>query len=81
MRTTLTLDQDVAAKIKAEMGRSGKSFKEVVNEFLRRGLNARSELQAKKPFRVKARALGLRPGLSYDNVDHLLEVIEGPLQR
>lgn len=81
MRTTLTLDQDVAAKIKMEMRRSGKSFKQVVNEYLRMGLSARSELKATKPFRVKARALGLRPGLSYDNVDYLLELIEGPLHR
>ncbi|MGH7962252.1 MAG: CopG family transcriptional regulator [Candidatus Binatia bacterium] len=40
MRTTITLDQDVAAKLKAEARRSGKSFKETINEAIRRGLVA-----------------------------------------
>jgi hypothetical protein len=38
MRTTLTLDEDVVAKLKAEARRSGKAFREVVNETLRAGL-------------------------------------------
>ena len=42
MRTTLTLDDDVAAKLKAEQSRAGLPFKEVVNETLRRTGLARS---------------------------------------
>jgi len=38
MRTTLTLDDDVASKLRAEVQRSGGSFRKVVNETLRRGL-------------------------------------------
>ena len=38
MRTTLTLDDDVAAKLRAEMRRSGMSFREVLNDAIRRGL-------------------------------------------
>ena len=41
MRTTLTLEEDVAAKLKAETRRTGRSFKETVNEILRLGFNAR----------------------------------------
>ena len=78
MRTTLTLDKDVAAKLNAEMRRSGKSFKDVVNEFLRIGLNARKELKASERFKIQARELGTIPGLDYDNVGELLERIEGP---
>lgn len=63
------------------MRRSGKSFKQVVNESLRMGLRARSELKATKPFRVKARPLGLRAGLGYDNVEQLLELIEDRLDQ
>ena len=40
MRTTLTLDDDVAAKLKTESQRAGRSFREVVNETLRRGWKA-----------------------------------------
>ena len=42
MRTTLTLDDDVAAKLKAEARRDGRALKEVVNDVLRRGLSARA---------------------------------------
>ncbi|MBI3184568.1 MAG: hypothetical protein HYZ28_20730 [Myxococcales bacterium] len=38
MRTTLTLEDDVAALLRGEMKRSRKSLKEIVNAALRRGL-------------------------------------------
>jgi hypothetical protein len=83
VRTTLTLDDDVAAKLKAEIRRSGRPFKEVVNQFLRLGINSRRESAVKgEPFVVEARSLGrLRPGVSLDNVGELLEQIEGPSHR
>lgn len=82
MRTTLTLDEDVAAKLKAEARRSGRSFRETVNEVLRRGLALARPVAARPPFRVVARDLGdLRPGLSLDSVADLLEQVEGPLHR
>jgi hypothetical protein len=81
MRTTLTLDDDVAAKLKAESQRSGRSFRDVVNETLRRGLATR-RAPARPPFTVTPRDLGnLRPGLSLDNVAELIEQVEGPLHR
>lgn len=82
MRTTLTLDDDVAAKLKAESRRAGRPFRDVVNETLRRGLATRRPAATQERFRVKARDLGnLRPGLSLDNVADLIEQVEGPLHR
>ena len=82
MRTTLTLDEDVATKLTAEARRSGRSFREVVNETLRRGLAQRRATTAPQAFKVKARDLGgLRPGLSLDHVEELIEQVEGPLHR
>ena len=83
MRTTLTLDEDVARRLKAEMRRSGKPFRTVVNESLRTGLSSRPRGQASEPpFVLRARDLGaLRPGLSLDNVGDLLEAAEGPQHR
>ena len=78
MRTTLTIDDDVAAKLDDELKRRGGSFKELVNDVLRTGLNARRRLQEPKKFKVHARDLGFRPGLDYDNIGELLEQIEGP---
>jgi hypothetical protein len=82
MRTTLTLDDDVAARLGAEARRTGKPFKQVVNECLRRGFLPSRRAARRPPFRTVARDLGaLRPGLSLDNIAELLEVVEGPLHR
>jgi hypothetical protein len=81
VRTTLSLDDDVAAKLKAEMRRTGKSFKEVVNQVLRLGLNARRAPGPRRPFAVRARALGHRRGLDYDRTSEMIEHIEGVLAR
>jgi hypothetical protein len=77
MRTTLSLDDDVAQLLKKEVRRSGDSFKEVVNRFLRLGMNA-SKQPTRKPFRVKPLNLGLPP---FEKVEELLEYLEGPDHR
>jgi len=81
VRTTLTLDEDVAARLRAESRRSGRSFKETVNETLRLGLGRRRPPAPGPPFRVKARPMKLRAGLSLDCTSALLEQIEGPLHK
>jgi hypothetical protein len=77
-RTTITLDQDVRAKLEAEMRKSGKSFKETVNETLRLGLVSRQKIAASEPFKVRAKDMGLKPGYSFDKPWDLIEEIEGP---
>jgi hypothetical protein len=78
MRTTLTLDDDVAAKLKAESRRAGRPFRDVVNETLRRGLASQRVTSRRRPFKVESRDLGdLGPGLSLDNVAELVEQVEG----
>jgi hypothetical protein len=81
VRTTLTLDEDVAEKLRAEARHAGKPFKQVVNDALRRGLALRRETRSAKPFKVRAKDLGLYPGINYDNVGDLLEHVEGPQHR
>ena len=80
IRVTITLDEDVHAKLEAAMQKSGKSFKETVNEALRAGL-AQQTAQKRKPFKVRAKNLGLKPGYSYDKPWDLIEEIEGPRYR
>jgi hypothetical protein len=78
MRTTITLDDDVEKKLDAEVRRQkNATFKDVVNETLRIGLLTRRELKATEPFRVKARPMGVMPGINYDNIGDLLEHLEG----
>lgn len=82
MRTTLTLDEDVAAKLKAQVRKTGKPFKEVVNEMLRNGLLTSAKRNADaRPVKFNNRPLGVRPGLNYDSFSELLEQVEGPLHR
>ncbi|MFZ1090350.1 MAG: hypothetical protein WAN75_14115 [Xanthobacteraceae bacterium] len=82
MRTTLTLDDDVAAKLKAESRRAGRPFREIVNETLRRGLTSRRLTVQRQAFNAKVRDLGdLKPGLSLDRVAELIEHVEGSLHR
>ena len=81
MRTTVTLDEDVAAKLEAAMRESGKGFKQTLNEALREGFAQKRKATAVEPFVVRARPLGLVPGLDYSNVGELLEVAEGPGHR
>ncbi len=81
MRTTLTLDDDVAVRLKAEERRTGQSFKELVNELLRLGLGVRHASPRKAPFVVHARPLKARRGIGLDNIGELLEQVEGPLHK
>lgn len=61
MRTTVTLDPDVAAKLKQASRERGLSFKEVLNASVRRGL--RGAEATPRPYRVRARRLGAKPGV------------------
>jgi hypothetical protein len=78
-RTTLTIEDDIAESLQNEVRRTGKPLKEVVNDALRRGLARGSD--EREPFRVHARDLGLRPGVELDDVEGVLERLEGPDRR
>lgn len=79
MRTTLTLDDDIANKLQAKARTTGKSFKQALNDTLRLGLALQSKLsnETPTPFSVRSRSLGIKEGVNYDNIGELLERIEG----
>ncbi|WP_058189666.1 hypothetical protein [Terracidiphilus gabretensis] len=81
MRTTLTIDDDVAKLLQEEATRSGDTFKGTVNDVLRRGLLDRRKPQRKKRFVVKPLPLNTGLGTRYDKVADLIEAMEGPLYR
>lgn len=83
MRTTLSLDDDVARLVQHEVNRSGESFKGAVNRLLRLGLSASAKPPAEKPFIVKPLPLGVGGLLDRHNgkVSALLEELEGPYRR
>ena len=77
MRTTLTLDDDVAKMLKKEVRKSGEPFKQVLNRYLRLGLTAPKQPAAKR-FVVKAKNLGLP---QFDKTEQYIEFLEGPDHR
>jgi hypothetical protein len=81
VRTTLTLDEDVAAKLKAEARKTGRPFKETVNACLRAGLSLRKPVRTARVFRVRPYDMGLQPGVNLDKVSTLLDEIEGAEHR
>ena len=78
MRTTLTIDPDVAARLKAAVRKRRQPFKAVVNEALRSGLDALDQpRQARAPFRTAGFNLGPSLVGSLDNVEEVLSRAEG----
>jgi hypothetical protein len=77
VRTTLSIDEDIAVLLEQEVRRSGKPFKAVVNHLLSLGLAQARRPQAAPRFKVTPRALGLGAGRNYDKISTLLEELEG----
>jgi len=72
MRTTLTLDEDVAVELERLRRTQGKRFKAIVNEALRRGLRGEKPARPGKAYRTRAVSLG-KPRLP--NVDDVAEAL------
>ena len=77
MRTTITLDPDVAVKARKGAAALGQPFKVVINRALRIGLDEVLKPKRGRKYVTKSRPLGLRTGLSYDNIGELLAHAEG----
>ncbi len=73
----MTLDPDVAAKVKRGAKKLNKPLKEVINAALRIGLDTVLNPPPPKPYRTAPRPLGLRRGFSYDDIAELLSRAEG----
>jgi hypothetical protein len=77
MRTTLTLDEDVADKLKREAERRGVSFKYVVNEALRNGLAAREgSVPRTRAYRVQVFGSPFRRGIDPMKLNQLSDEVE-----
>jgi hypothetical protein len=78
MRTTVTLDDDVAVRLQREQRKRGAAFKEVINDVLRAGLDA-SDRRRKPAARFRTTGFDLGDSLvgSLDNVEEVLSRAEG----
>ena len=77
MRTTVTLDDDVAAAIRELRRARSIGLSQAVNELIRSGLGIRRPKRAR--FRQQSRTLGLK--IDVTDVADALEIAEGPSAR
>lgn len=83
MRTTLTLDDDVAAALERLRKKRDVSYRQVVNDVMRTGLHQQAN-QAREPEAPYIQAtsdLGKLLVPNLDNIWEVIEQIEGPWHR
>jgi len=76
MRTTLTLDPDVAMKLKKRMAEKKLTLKETVNQALRSGLKAVEQEKKRAPFKVIPHSFGFKPGIDLNRLNQLVDELE-----
>lgn len=76
MRTTLTLEPDVAAEIEKLRRQKGVALKDIVNEAMRRGLAEMARPQKRKPFKLKTFDCGAPLLHDVDNVAEVLDMLD-----
>ena len=77
MRTTLTLEDDLAIQLRETARRTGQSFKQVVNSVLRRGLRHGNKPDKALPrFQVEPKACGFRAGVDPRKLNQLVDDLE-----
>ena len=77
MRTTLIIDDDLDAALKDRARLSGRSFKAVVNEVIRSGLEVGDRpLVRRSPFKVASARRGFLPQVDPLNLNQLVDDLE-----
>lgn len=76
VRTTLTLDDDVADKVKQLAERQRRPFKQVLNEVLRRGLAAQERRGGNKRVRIETFSSAFRAGVDPMKLNQLSDDLE-----
>jgi hypothetical protein len=74
MRTTVTLDDDVAAKLRAAARQQGISFKQALNQAVRAGLGPAR--RSPRRFIQLTQAMSLRPDVDLDKALRLASALE-----
>lgn len=80
MRTTLTLEPDVAELIRRETQDGRVSLKKIVNQRLRMGFGLKTAPKP-NPFKVHAHPSGLMPGLDPQRLNQIADDLEAEAAR
>ena len=76
MRTTLTLDDDLAGLLKRRAHELGIPFKEVVNRTIRAGLGEASAVRPHPVPKTIPHSFGFRPGIDLDKLGQFVDELE-----
>ena len=76
MRTTLTIDDDLAALLKRRARELGLPFRDVVNRTLRAGLGEQARPRQRSAPKTIPHAFGFRPGIDLDKLNQLVDELE-----
>ena len=77
MRTTLTLEREVADQLKRETRRTGRPFKAVVNDALKRGLGLAAPRGRRPRFEVRPHAFGVKSGIDPNRLNQFVDELDG----
>ncbi len=75
MRTTLTLEPEIAERLRMEAALGKRPFKEIVNDALRRGLGIQENAPS-VPFQVHPYSSAFRPGIDPGKLNQLADELE-----
>lgn len=77
MRTTVTLDTEIANKLKELCHKKKISFKVMLNQTLERGLQAQIQaLETREPFLARPHSLGFKPGIDLSRLNQLVDELD-----
>ena len=76
MRTTVTIEPDVAIEIEKRRQAPGASMKRVINGLLRKGLRAEAETPPPAPYRSETFDLHFRPGIDPLKLNQLVDELD-----
>ena len=76
MRTTLTLEPDVAERVGQEVQRTGRRMKEIVNQALRLGLGIVKDSASSPRFEVQPHSFRFNPDIDLNRMHQLVDDLE-----
>lgn len=76
MRTTVRLDENLLRTAKEHAARTGRTLTALIEESLRRTLEAEEPDDEREPYRVATFSSSLRPGVDLDSNAATLEAME-----
>ncbi|MFM9864231.1 MAG: DUF2191 domain-containing protein [Micropepsaceae bacterium] len=76
MRTTLTIDDDLAGLLQQRARETGASFKETVNRTIRAGLGSSAKRRRDAAPKTVPHSFGFRPGIDTDKLGQLVDEME-----